>query len=89
VADLLAPKLPFEFVQPQPTKRSPAHSLWAVLIARIYEAFPLLCRLCGGQKCLIAFLTESAQIRKILEHIGVDSQPQHQPGTRAAVVGRR
>ena len=26
-----------------------AHYLWAVLIARIYEVFPLLCPLCGGQ----------------------------------------
>jgi hypothetical protein len=34
--------------EPVPTKR-PAHYLWAVLIARIYEVFPLLCPLCGGQ----------------------------------------
>ena len=26
-----------------PAKRSPAHYLWAVLIARIYKVFPLLC----------------------------------------------
>ena len=26
-----------------PSKRAPAHYLWAVLIARIYEVFPLLC----------------------------------------------
>ncbi len=30
-------------------KRSPAHYLWAALIARIYEVFPLLCPICGGQ----------------------------------------
>jgi hypothetical protein len=41
-----------------PAKRSPAHYLWAVLIARIYEVFPLLCPLCGGQMRLIAFITE-------------------------------
>lgn len=58
-----------------PPKRSPARYLWAVLIARIYEVFPLLCPMCGGQMRLIAFITEGAQIRKILEHIGVDSQP--------------
>ena len=45
------------------------------MIARIYEVFPLVCPMCGGQMRLIAFLTEGAQIRKILEHIGVDSQP--------------
>ena len=63
-----------ELVQP---KRSPAHYLWAVLIARIYEVFPLLCPLCGGQMRLIAFITEGAQIRRILDHIGVDSEPPH------------
>ncbi len=59
-----------------PPKRSKAHYLWAVLIARIYEVFPLLCPLCGGQMRLIAFITEGTQIRRILNHIGVDSQPQ-------------
>jgi hypothetical protein len=46
-----------------------------VLIARIYEVFPLLCPNCGGQMRLIAFITHSADIRQILDHIGVDSQP--------------
>ena len=59
-----------------PPKR-PAHYLWAVLIARIYEVFPLLCPVCGGQMRLIAFVTDGTQIRKILDHIGVDSEPPH------------
>ena len=50
------------------------HYLWAVLIARIYEVFPLVCPICGGQMRLIAFITEGAQIRQILDPIGVDSQ---------------
>ena len=42
-------------------KRSPVHHyLWAVLIARIYEVFPLLCQMCGGQMRLIASITEDA-----------------------------
>ncbi|MBP6559395.1 MAG: IS91 family transposase [Burkholderiaceae bacterium] len=61
---------------PVPPKR-PAHYLWAVLIARIYEVFPLLCPKCGGQMRLIAFVTEGMQIRKILDHIGVDAEPPH------------
>jgi hypothetical protein len=63
--------------EPATPKRSKAHYLWAVLIARIYEVFPLLCPLCGGQMRLIAFITEGVQIRKILDHIGVDSEPPH------------
>ena len=61
--------------EPAPPKRSPAHYLWAVLIARIYEVFPLLCPMCGGQMRLIAFITEGVQIRRVLDHIGVDSEP--------------
>ena len=59
-----------------PTKR-PAHYLWAVLIARIYEAFTLLCPMCGGQMRIIAFITHSAELRHILNHIGVECEPPH------------
>ena len=63
--------------EPATPKRSKAHYLWAVLIARIFEVFPLLCPKCGGQMRLIAFVTEGVQICKILDHIGVDSEPPH------------
>ena len=62
-----------------PPKR-PAYYRWAVLIARIYEVFPLLCPMCGGQMGRIAFVTEGKQIKEIKEilaHIGVDSEPPH------------
>jgi hypothetical protein len=61
--------------EPMLSKRSPAQYLWAVLLARIYEVYPLMCPLCGGQMRLIAFITHSADIRQILEHIGADSEP--------------
>ena len=60
--------------EPVPPKRA-AHYLWAVLIARIYVVFPLLCPLFGGQMRIIAFITHSADIRHILEHIGVACEP--------------
>jgi hypothetical protein len=31
--------------------------------------------MCGGQMRLIAFITEGTQIRKILDHIGAESEP--------------
>ena len=45
--------------QPEPvqSERSPAHYPWAVLIAPIYEAFSLVCPLCGGPMRL-AFMTQ-------------------------------
>ena len=61
--------------EPVPPKRARAHHLWAVLIARIYEVLPLVCPLCGGPMRIIAFITHSADIRQILEHIGVESEP--------------
>jgi hypothetical protein len=48
-----------------------------MLIARIYEVLPLLCPICGGQMRLIAFITHCADIRQILDHIGVESEPPH------------
>jgi hypothetical protein len=46
--------------------------LWAALMARIYEVFPLLCPQCGGQTNLIAFITDGLDVRKILTHIGAE-----------------
>jgi hypothetical protein len=61
--------------EPEARPKRAAHYLWAVLIARIYEAFPLLCPMCGGHMRIIAFITHSADIRHILDHIGADSEP--------------
>jgi hypothetical protein len=71
---------------PVPPKR-PAHYLWAMLIARIYEVFPLLCPNCGGQMRLIAFITEGTQISKILNHIGVACEPPHIAPARGPPLG--
>ncbi len=70
--DKAAPPAPAP-VQP----KRPAHYLWAVLIARIYEVFPLVCPMCAGQMRIIAFITHSADIRRILDHLGVESEPPH------------
>jgi hypothetical protein len=64
-----------------PPKCSPAHYLWAALIARIYEVLPLLCPKCGGQMHLIAFMTEGTQIRRMqgctLSSIGIWRHNRH------------
>ena len=48
------------------THRSPARYLWAILLARIYEAFPLTCPGCGAGLRIIAFLTATAPVQRIL-----------------------
>lgn len=61
---------------PEPTDTSrKACYLWAVLLARIYEAFPLTCPHCAGQMRIIAFVTDPASIQAILAHIGEPTRP--------------
>jgi len=57
------------------TVRSPARYLWVVLLARLYEAFPLVCPMCGAEMRIIAFITEAVDVRKILTHIGEPAAP--------------
>jgi hypothetical protein len=60
---------------PETIRRSPARYLWVMLLARIYEAFPLTCPQCGAEMRIIAFITEAVAVRAILEHIGEPATP--------------
>jgi hypothetical protein len=44
-----------------------------MLIARIYEALPLLCLYCNTPMRIVSFITEPKTVTKILEHIGEPS----------------
>ncbi len=46
-----------------------------MLLARIYEAFPLLCPICHAQMRIIAFINDAGAVGKILNHIGESPQP--------------
>jgi hypothetical protein len=46
-----------------------------MLLARIYEVFPLLCTRCGEPVRIIAFITDVGSVQWILEHIGEPTQP--------------
>jgi hypothetical protein len=52
--------------QPSPPPRA-LRKRWAELIYKIYEVDPLTCRHCGTQMKIVAFITEPASIRKILD----------------------
>ncbi len=73
------PPLEPEHTPPPP----PSSSLWAMLLARIYECFPLLCPHCGAEMRIIAFVTEPASIQRILNHIGEPITPPQIPCARA------
>jgi len=58
-----------------PRSHDTSRIAWAKLLARISEQFPLECPACGGDIRLIAFITDPAPIRKILEAIGEPLEP--------------
>ena len=45
-----------------------------MLLARIYDALPLVCPRCRGPMRIIAFITHAADVQRILEHIGESSE---------------
>ena len=53
----------------------PAAATAALLLARIYGAFPLLCPHCGGAMQIIAFITEAVVVQTILAHLGEPTAP--------------
>ena len=59
---------------PSPRPAS-ARIAWALLLARIYACFPLLCPQCGGTMRIIAFITEPPAIKAILTHLGEPIAP--------------
>ena len=55
--------------------RQAARFVWAMLLARIYEVFPLICPKCGGMMKIIAFIDEGEAVREILAHLGEPLDP--------------
>jgi len=68
-AELLTPELLTPETTPSRSSR------WAVLLARIYEVFPLICPSCQAPLTFIAFLTDPEPISQILAHIGEPTSP--------------
>ena len=59
----------------EPAPRRAARYAWALLLARIYEVFPLVCPRCGGAMRIIAFITDGPTVRDILGHLGEPTAP--------------
>lgn len=57
------------------THRRAARYAWALLLARIYQVFPLVCPLCGAEMRIIAFITDPVAVRAILAHLGEPTEP--------------
>ncbi len=50
----------------QPKKRRCSPS-WARLIAKVFQADPLVCKRCGGPLKVVAYITHTVAIRRILD----------------------
>ena len=61
-------------ISEEPRHRAVARYLWAMLLARIYEALPLSCPICHSQMRIIAFINDASTVKKILDHIGECTQ---------------
>jgi len=62
-------------------------SLWASLIARIYDVLPLVCPSCGASMSIIAFVTDPVPVRSILSHLDLPTRPPPPSPARAPPQG--
>ena len=86
MAAVPAPTAPSASAEPaqaaeEPIHRRAARYAWALLLARIYEVFPLLCPKCGAEMRIIAFITDAPAVRQILACLG---EPTSAPPTAPA-----
>jgi len=55
-------------------KASNAARSWAMCLARIFEAYPLLCPRCGIEMDPVACITEDRELSRILAHLGLPAE---------------
>ena len=58
----------------EPSSHSSRYS-WSELLDRVFGIDVLTCPFCGGRRRLIAQLTDLAVVRRILQHLGLPSEP--------------
>ena len=83
---VLTPPPPPEVSPPPataPRGRSPAHYLWAILLARPFASLSLVCPNCDADMRIRAFITEPPRMRRILNHIREPAEPPRIAAARA------
>jgi hypothetical protein len=68
----------------QPKKRRCSPS-WARLIAKVFQADPLVCKRCGGTLKIVAYITDAVAIRRILDDLGLSPPDKPPPDVREIV----
>ena len=65
--------------EPRPSSKEYRQS-WAMLIKKVFESDPLVCRLCTGELRIVGFVTDPYEVKKILTKIGLyEKQPRIRP----------
>jgi hypothetical protein len=67
-----------------PTRRR-CSPTWARLIAKIFQADPLVCRRCAAPLKVVAYITGSLAIRQILAHLDLSPPEKPPPDIREVV----
>jgi hypothetical protein len=79
-----APPAPIAVPAAAPAQRRAARYAWAMLLARIYEVFPLRCPRGGAAMRIIASITDASTIRATLLHLGEPTAPPRLAPARGA-----
>jgi hypothetical protein len=61
-------------VEGQDVKGSAKRSAWARLINKVYGINPLICEKCGSDMSIVAFIIDSEQIERIMQHLKKQSR---------------
>jgi hypothetical protein len=54
-----------------PEEKRKASRSWAALIKRVFEIEPLLCEKCGSSMRIKAFITDPAEVKRLLNHLKI------------------
>jgi hypothetical protein len=79
------PEPPTAEAEPPRKRRSPS---WGRLIAKVYQVDPLVCTRCGKRISIIAFVTDSLAVARILDHLGLSISEAEKPPPPAQEVLR-
>ena len=60
---------------PEPPSRKAFRLAWAALLSRVWGVDILRCSLCGGQRRVVAAITNLVTARRILSHLGLHHLP--------------
>ena len=55
----------------EPEQKKKASKSWAALIKRVFELEPLICPKCQGSMKIKAFITDTKEVKRLLDHLGI------------------